>query len=210
MELTYKGIKMEQINKDFMKYDTEKNRLELIEPAFIEGLGAVLTMGAKKYAPNNWKNATEEDRERIKGALLRHIMAYLKGDRLDAESGESHLYHASFGLMVLDYFDRKDDEKDNVAGLVQTSWEEQIVTDMLIDTIYTFSHIGLNNRIVISSPNKPNKLEFNNLSDLRNWLGVVREDWMHVVRDVDKKTTDDAKGTIGWFPHLEGHEDGAN
>ena len=91
----------------FKKDDSSKNRLELIEPKFIEGLGAVLTLGATKYAPNNWKNASEEDIERIKGALLRHIMTYLSGDKIDEESKVSHLYHASFGLMTLDYFDRK-------------------------------------------------------------------------------------------------------
>ena len=35
--------------KEFKKFDSEKNRLELIEPQFIEGLGKVLTYGSLKY-----------------------------------------------------------------------------------------------------------------------------------------------------------------
>lgn len=98
----------ESVITPFQKDDKVKNRLELIEPKFIEGLGHVLTMGAEKYAAHNWKKATQEDMERIKGAMLRHIMTYLDGDKIDDESGYSHLYHAGFGLMVLDYFDRKE------------------------------------------------------------------------------------------------------
>ena len=34
-------------------------------------------------------------------------MLIFRGDKIDEESGVSHLYHAAFGLMTLDYFDRK-------------------------------------------------------------------------------------------------------
>ena len=91
----------------FLKADINKPRLELIEPEFIIGLGKVLTFGANKYSANNWKNATVDDVERIKGALLRHQMAYLKGEKIDPETGLSHLYHIACNLMFLDYFDRQ-------------------------------------------------------------------------------------------------------
>ncbi|MGD8305291.1 MAG: DUF5664 domain-containing protein [Ignavibacteria bacterium] len=91
----------------FLKNDSSKIRLELIEPEFIEGLGKILTLGAQKYGTNNWKEASDiENIERIKGALLRHTMSYLKGEKLDPESQESHLYHIGCNLMFLDYFDR--------------------------------------------------------------------------------------------------------
>lgn len=96
------------VGTQFLKNDSEKIRLELLEPAFIEGIGKIITFGAKKYEANNWKKASsEENIERIKGSLLRHTMSYLKGERLDPESGESHLYHIGCNLMFLDYFDRQ-------------------------------------------------------------------------------------------------------
>jgi len=88
----------------FMKDDGNKNRLELIEPAFIKGLGKVLTLGAEKYDTDNWKKV--DDKDRYKGALLRHVMAYLDGEEHDPETGLSHLYHAQCNMMFLDYFDR--------------------------------------------------------------------------------------------------------
>ena len=91
----------------FIKDDKGKTKLSLIEPAFIVGLGDVLTFGAKKYGVNNWKNATKEDVNRYKDALLRHILAYLDGEKRDKETNLSHLYHATCNLMFLDYLERK-------------------------------------------------------------------------------------------------------
>lgn len=93
--------------KEFMKFDGKKNRLELIEPEFIEGLGRILSFGAEKYEADNWKKANSpEDQRRIYGALQRHLLAYRKGEKIDPETGESHLYHACCNLMFLDYQDR--------------------------------------------------------------------------------------------------------
>ena len=98
----------EMASKSFMKYDTSKNRLELIEPKFIEGIGKILTFGAEKYEANNWKlGSSEEDISRYKGALLRHTMSYIDGEKIDPDSGNSHLYHIGCNLMFLDYFDRQ-------------------------------------------------------------------------------------------------------
>ena len=91
----------------FEKHDTDKPMVSLVEPKYILGTAAVLTMGAKKYDVDNWKNAKPEDVRRIKDSLLRHTLAYLDGEALDPESGLSHLYHISCNTMFLDYFDRK-------------------------------------------------------------------------------------------------------
>lgn len=107
----------------FKKFDGKKNRLELIEPEFIEGLGRILSFGADKYEAHNWKLASsDEDQNRIYGALLRHLVAYHKGEKVDQETGESHLYHACCNLMFLDYQDRQQgsfcgamDEKTSVS-----------------------------------------------------------------------------------------------
>lgn len=98
----------------FQKLDSGKPMMSLVEPNFIRGLADVLTFGAKKYAPNNWKLATNET-DRIKDAMLRHIYAYLSGEERDQESNLSHLHHAAFGLMTLSYFDeqKKKETKPN-------------------------------------------------------------------------------------------------
>lgn len=91
------------MQESFIKHDSGKNMLSLIEPHFIQSLGEVLTFGAAKYAKNNWQLC--EDTSRYKDALLRHIYAYLSGEIKDPESNLDHLAHAAFGLMCLQYFD---------------------------------------------------------------------------------------------------------
>ena len=95
------------------KNDNDKVRLDLIEPEFVEGLGKVLTMGAKKYSDNNWQNNLET--KRIFGAMFRHLIAYRKGEKIDPESGLSHLYHIACNAMFLDWYDRK--EKTDILNI---------------------------------------------------------------------------------------------
>ena len=89
------------------KDDQEKNRLDLIEPEFIEGVGKVLTFGADKYEPNNWQKVDDAE-NRYYAAAMRHLMAWRKGERTDPESGISHLYHVACNIMFLQYFEREE------------------------------------------------------------------------------------------------------
>ena len=93
-------------NNPGRKNDQGKNRLDLIEPQFIEGVGEVLTFGAEKYEPNNWQNV-EDPEDRYYAAALRHLMAYRKGEATDEESGLSHLKHAATNLMFLLHFEEE-------------------------------------------------------------------------------------------------------
>jgi hypothetical protein len=89
---------------EFKKYDEGKPMMSLLDPFFIEKMAKVLTMGAKKYDKYNWQTCTDTDR--FKDALYRHLIAYLKGDRIDDESGLPHLAHVCVNAMFLDFFDR--------------------------------------------------------------------------------------------------------
>lgn len=92
------------------KNDEDKNRLDLIEPQFIEGVGEVLTFGANKYEPNNWQNV-ENAEDRYYAAALRHLMAWRRGETVDEESGLSHLKHAATNLMFLLHFETPQETK---------------------------------------------------------------------------------------------------
>jgi hypothetical protein len=90
---------MSKVN-DGIKFDTGKNRLDLIVPEFIEDLGRVLTFGAEKYGPNNWQQLVDSE-GRYYAALQRHLLAYKRGEKYDNESGFPHLAHAACNLMFL-------------------------------------------------------------------------------------------------------------
>ena len=91
----------------FKKLDEGKPMVSLVEPAYVLGTAKILTFGAEKYGKGNWKTAKAEDIERYNDALLRHLYAYLGGEKIDPESGQPHLYHISCNVMFLDYFDRQ-------------------------------------------------------------------------------------------------------
>ena len=72
------------------KFDSGKLRWDLLPFDVIEDVVDILTYGAEKYEPNNWQKVAKE---RYIAALMRHLVAHLKGEILDQESGRSHLSH---------------------------------------------------------------------------------------------------------------------
>lgn len=89
-----------QMDKKGVKNDEHKNRLELVPPSLMLAAGRVLTYGAIKYAPDNWR-LVDDGIRRYRGALLRHLMAYLSGEALDDESGLPHLWHVAANVAFL-------------------------------------------------------------------------------------------------------------
>lgn len=82
-----------------IKYDEDKPRLALVPPSLIMEVGKVLTFGAAKYTPNNWR--LMEDTESTISAIDRHFCAWKSGEDLDPESGLSHLSHMATNIAFL-------------------------------------------------------------------------------------------------------------
>ena len=97
-----KGICLSWASKknEGLKYDSEKLRYDLVPPVSLEKITGVLTYGAKKYAPENWRNVEDPERRYV-AAAMRHIEAHRKGEIIDGESGHPHLAHAACCLMFL-------------------------------------------------------------------------------------------------------------
>lgn len=87
-----------------------KNRLDLIDPDFILGIGETLTFGTKKYNNRNWTGIENKHDENY-ASLMRHVMAWRKGETADPESGLNPLLHAAFNIMVLYYDDLHKEQK---------------------------------------------------------------------------------------------------
>ena len=85
---------------DGRKFDSDKLRYDLIDYNQIDKLADILTMGAKKYADNNWQKV-EPFNDRYFAALMRHLTAWRNGKKIDDESGKSHLDHAFCNIMFL-------------------------------------------------------------------------------------------------------------
>jgi hypothetical protein len=87
------------------KYDDNKPMLAQFYKHFSNAYHAlvdVATYGFKKYNEDltdpNWKKVSIE---RYEDALFRHFSAYLTGDKIDKESGKSHLAHLIWNACVL-------------------------------------------------------------------------------------------------------------
>jgi hypothetical protein len=81
------------------KHDADKARLELVPPEIMTALGDILTFGAKKYGDRNWEHGMAWSR--VFGACMRHLWAWWAGERMDTETGRSHLWHAACCIAFL-------------------------------------------------------------------------------------------------------------
>jgi len=88
------------LTKVGVKYDGGKPEYDLVPSLALEETVQVLTFGAKKYAPDNWKRVPDGKR-RYFSAAMRHMWAWWRGEKLDPETGLNHLAHAMCCLMFL-------------------------------------------------------------------------------------------------------------
>lgn len=81
------------------KFDAGKPRMDLVPPEPIEAIAKVLTFGADKYGARNWEKGMPWGK--VLAAMFRHVYSWMRGERLDPESGYPHLWHALTELMFL-------------------------------------------------------------------------------------------------------------
>ena len=93
------------------KKDKGKPRVELIPPEIIEEIGYVLAFGADKYGEHNWRKGLKWTR--IYASVLRHLLAWAKGEKYDKESGLPHLNHAITNLIFLREYEERHKELDD-------------------------------------------------------------------------------------------------
>ncbi len=95
----------EQKVKEMMtaiRYDEGKTDWSLMPFEAVEEINKVLEFGAKKYAPNNWKKGFPVNK--VLNSCLRHLFSYMRGEKVDPESGLSHISHAACNLLFILYF----------------------------------------------------------------------------------------------------------
>lgn len=93
------------------KFDSGKPEYGLLPPLALEEVVNVLTIGAKKYAPDNWRYV-KDAKIRYFNALQRHVWAWKRGELLDDEDAKHHLAHAICCLLFLLDVDIENTKKD--------------------------------------------------------------------------------------------------
>jgi hypothetical protein len=82
------------------KFDGGKLQYGLLPPLALKATVEILTFGAEKYEPDNWKFVPDSKR-RYFDAMQRHMWAWKEGEQNDPETGKNHLAHAMCCLMFL-------------------------------------------------------------------------------------------------------------
>lgn len=103
-------IRKQTMNKEIgIKESKGKIRWSLIDFKSLEPMARVLNFGAvTKYEPGNWKNVP--NKAPYLDACMRHLLAYLRGEEKDQETGESHLASLMCNAMFLIH--DRDSKKD--------------------------------------------------------------------------------------------------
>jgi hypothetical protein len=83
-----------------VKWDNEKPRWDLLDYGALGQVVDVLTYGARKYSPQNWRKVPDH-RARYFAAAMRHLVAWQTGSRDDTETGMNHLAHAAACILFL-------------------------------------------------------------------------------------------------------------
>lgn len=100
-------------NKDGgVKYDGGKPQWSLVPFKAMTEVVEVLTYGAKKYSADNWCKVPDAKRRYI-DAGFRHFTAYVSGEKVDPETGYSHLAHAICCLLFLLAFEKGEDHEQS-------------------------------------------------------------------------------------------------
>ena len=112
--IPFDEVKEEMLQREngFFKADKEKINFSLVDPYAYEDLGKCLTIGAKKYMPENWKLG---DIESYIAALDRHLIdikkAVLDKDKslfIDKDTTLQHGANLMCNAMFIHYFIRKE------------------------------------------------------------------------------------------------------
>lgn len=106
------------IEEEGLKDYGHKPRIDLIDPDSILGLAECLEYGCRKYKPNSWQNIKDPLNTHY-AALMRHILAWKKGELDDPESGIAHIKHVLSNAMFLLYHENRflRDKKKNLKDL---------------------------------------------------------------------------------------------
>lgn len=98
---------MESKKNDFLDKKLRWDLLPLLE---IEDIVKVYTSGSEKYGDNTWQGLPDGI-NRYKAALLRHLVEYTKGNKVDEETQCYHLAQVAWNAIAMLHLDKNQNTK---------------------------------------------------------------------------------------------------
>ena len=93
------------------KDDNGKEGFEYLPADALAAINRVLVFGAGKYGARNWERGMAWTRPA--NAALRHLFAWLRGEKADKETGFSHLWHLGCCVLFLIAYELRGVGKDD-------------------------------------------------------------------------------------------------
>lgn len=93
------------------RFDTGKIRHDLIPPYPLDELAKVYTYGTIKYDEDNYLKGMPW--RKVIGPLLRHLWKWIRGEKIDEESGCHHLSMVVWQCFALMMYEKYEIGKDN-------------------------------------------------------------------------------------------------
>ena len=87
-----------------VKFDEGKRDWSLLPYDSIEEIAKVLEFGKHKYAAWNWTEGGGFKYTRVFNASMRHLLAFMRGEDKDPDSGLSHIAHLGCNVLFLLHF----------------------------------------------------------------------------------------------------------
>lgn len=94
--------KLQEHRDKALRYNEGKLKWSLVHFESLTPLVRVMMYGAKKYAPDNWKNGMSK--RDILDSLMRHVAALADGQEIDPESEELHIGHIMANAMFWQFY----------------------------------------------------------------------------------------------------------
>ncbi len=117
---------------DAVRYNYGKQRLDLIPASTIDGIGAVLTLGAEKYSARNWEAGMEWTA--VIASLKRHLNAFERGEDYDPETGLLHVDHLLCNAaFVKEYYKTHPELDDRVLSYLEPKRIGMDIDEVLSD-----------------------------------------------------------------------------
>lgn len=104
---------MQKIDGGGLRFNKDKEPLELVPPSLMFAVAAVLKKGAEKYAPRNWERGMPYST--VIGCLLRHTFKWISPfhSDFDEETKLNHLWHAACNVAMLIEYENTCPEMDD-------------------------------------------------------------------------------------------------
>jgi hypothetical protein len=138
----------------FVKHDEGKAplfELSTYKEGTLEGEARVLAYGAAKYGRDNWHQAEREEAiERYAAAAMRHLLAILRGQWHDEETGQTHAAHLRCCAGFLDYFTECQAAVEYIKVVESLDWETAPLETgkfITVDDTGTMIHPPLEGRV---------------------------------------------------------------